>query len=226
MSRLLTWIPRQPRTIDLADCDLDAVGCFLEFLYTGEYFPRKVAGQRHLETDPSIPEVDENGDQLLKHARVYSLAERFQTPELKILSQSKIHCVNSTAKGELAYARYVYAHTSKEDTAVRDPVTHFWATRSHLLRSEAEDEFRTLCLEFPQFGYDVLSTWPLPYAAPPPPLALLTERSSCPGREAKARTKREDAPTYLQRSQATAPQPRRRLKCAGVSGPCVSRLMW
>jgi hypothetical protein len=31
------------------------------------------------------------------------------------------------------------------------------ATRSHTLRAEAEDEFKALCLEFPQFGYDVLS---------------------------------------------------------------------
>lgn len=65
--------------------------------------------------------------------------------------------MNSTAKGEIAYARYVYAHTHKDDAAIRAPVANFWATRSHTLRAEAEDEFRQLCLEFPQFGYDVLS---------------------------------------------------------------------
>lgn len=27
---------------------------------------------------------------------------------LKNLASSRIHCVNSTAKGEIAYARYVY----------------------------------------------------------------------------------------------------------------------
>jgi hypothetical protein len=101
--------------------------------------------------------VDESGDQLLKHARVYTLAENLQLPALKALASSKIHCVNSTAKGEIAYARYVYAHTQKDDTAIRAPVANFWATRSHTLRSEAEDEFRSMCLEFPQFGYDVLS---------------------------------------------------------------------
>lgn len=104
-----------------------------------------------------MPEVDETGDQLLKHARVYTLAETLGLPGLKSLASSKIHCVNSTAKGEIAYARYVYAHTSKDDTAIRAPVVNFWATRSHTLRSEAEDEFRQICLEFPQFGYDVLS---------------------------------------------------------------------
>lgn len=65
--------------------------------------------------------------------------------------------MNSTAKGEIAYARYVYAHTHKDDTTIRAPVANFWATRSHTLRAEAEDEFRSMCLEFPQFGYDVLS---------------------------------------------------------------------
>jgi hypothetical protein len=147
----------QERRIDLIDKDLDAVGCFLEFLYTGDYFPHKIPGTRDLERDAATPEVDETGDQLLKHARVYTLAETLGLPGLKSLASSKIHCVNSTAKGEIAYARYVYAHTQKEDTAIRAPVVNFWATRSHTLRAEAEDEFRQMCLEFPQFGYDVLS---------------------------------------------------------------------
>ena len=148
---------QKDRRIDLVDEDLDAVGCFLEFLYTGDYFPKKIPGGRGLERDPSLPEVDETGDQLLKHARVYTLAETLGLPTLKSLASSKIHSVNSTAKGELAYARYVYAHTHKNDTAIRAPVANFWATRSHTLRSEAEQEFRHMCLEFPQFGYDVLS---------------------------------------------------------------------
>ncbi|KUJ19125.1 uncharacterized protein LY89DRAFT_683060, partial [Mollisia scopiformis] len=145
------------RRIDLIDEDLDAVGCFLEFLYTGDYFPRKIAGTKDLERDPATPTVDETGDQLLKHARVYTLAETLTLPTLKNLASSKIHCVNSTAKGEIAYARYVYAHTHKDDTAIRAPVANFWATRSHTLRSEAEVEFRQMCLEFPQFAYDVLT---------------------------------------------------------------------
>lgn len=156
-------LPIQDRRIDLVDEDLDAVGCFLEFLYTGDYFPRKLPGSRDLERDAATPDVDESGDQLLKHARVYTLAETLGLPGLKSLASSKIHCVNSTAKGEIAYARYVYAHTHKEDKAIRGPVVNFWATRSHTLRAEAEEEFRQMCLEFPQFGYDVLSKFlPVP----------------------------------------------------------------
>ncbi|RAL59568.1 hypothetical protein DID88_006561 [Monilinia fructigena] len=136
------------RRIDLVDEDLDAVGCFLEYLYTNDYFPRKIPGSRDLEQDPTMPEVDETGDQLLKHARVYTLAEMLKLPSLKSLASSKIHCVNSTAKGEIAYARYVYAHTQKDDQTIRAPVANFWATRSHTLRSEAETEFRELCLEY------------------------------------------------------------------------------
>ena len=149
-----------PRQVELPGENMDAVGCFLEYLYTGDYFPKKVPGSRQLETDPSVPQVDETGDQLLKHARVYTLAEKFGVDKLKNLASSKIHCVNSTAKGEIAYARYVYAYTSTDDFTIRAPVTNFWATRSHTLRSEAEVEFRSLCLEFPQFGYDVLSEFP------------------------------------------------------------------
>ena len=55
----------------------------------------------------------------------------------------------------------MYAHTQKDDTAIRAPVANFWATRSHTLRAEAEDEFMQMCLEFPQFGYDVLSSYSL-----------------------------------------------------------------
>ncbi|KJZ76480.1 hypothetical protein HIM_04209 [Hirsutella minnesotensis 3608] len=146
-----------PRQIEMPDEDNDAVGGFLEYLYTGEYFPRKVPGQRTLESDPSLPAVDDSGEQLLKHARIYTLAEKLGVSALKSLASSKIHCVNSTAKGEITYARYVYAHTSTDDTTVRAPIASFWATRSHMLRSEAEDEFKSLCLEYPQFGYDVLT---------------------------------------------------------------------
>ncbi|KAK8113709.1 hypothetical protein PG999_005778 [Apiospora kogelbergensis] len=146
-----------PRQIELVGDETDSVGCFLEYLYTGDYFPRKLPGQRVLESDPALPSVDESGDQLLKHARVYTLAEKFGVEKLKSLATSKIHCVNSTAKGEIAYARYVYAYTSKDDASIRAPVANFWATRSHTLRAEAEEEFRSLCLEYPQFGYDVLT---------------------------------------------------------------------
>ncbi|KAI0480723.1 hypothetical protein GGR56DRAFT_627295 [Xylariaceae sp. FL0804] len=146
-----------PRQIELAGEELDAVGCFLEYLYTGDYFPKKLPGQRTLEQDPSVPAVDESGEQLLKHARVYTLAEKFAVEPLKTLASGKIHCVKSTAKGEITYARYIYQYTGADDATVRAPVASFWATRSHTLRAEAEAEFRSLCLEFPQFGYDVLT---------------------------------------------------------------------
>ncbi|CEI38531.1 hypothetical protein FVEN_g4904 [Fusarium venenatum] len=146
-----------PRQIELPEYDIDTVGSFLEYLYTGEYFPKKLPGQRVLESDSAIPAVDDSGDQLLKHARIYTLADKFGVDGLKTLSSSKIHCVNSTAKGEIAYARYVYSFTNNDDITIRAPVASFWATRSHTLRAEAEAEFKALCLEHPQFGYDVLT---------------------------------------------------------------------
>ena len=144
--------------LDLPKESLDAVGCFLQYQYTGEYFPRRIATNPDgLEADPSVPAVDDTGTQLLKHARVYTLAEKLGMPELKTLAHSKIHRINSTAVGEIAYARYVYGNTPSTDATIRKPVAAFWATRSHVLRHEAEEEFRQMCLEFPQFGFDVLS---------------------------------------------------------------------
>jgi hypothetical protein len=145
--------------IDIPDTDPSTTGSVLEYLYNGEYFPKRIGGSKDspLEEDPTVPLPDTQGLGLLKHARIYTLADRFQLPALKSLAHSKIHRTTATAKGEIAYARYVYKETSKEDTTIRKPVAAFWATRSHVLRHEAEEEFRAMCLEFPQFGFDVLS---------------------------------------------------------------------
>ncbi|MCJ1392648.1 hypothetical protein MMC18_005518 [Xylographa bjoerkii] len=143
------------RRIEFANEDLDAVGCFLQYLYTGEYFPKKIGDA--LESDPAQSEFGDDGEQLLKHAKVYTLAEKLGVMELKSLAHSKVHRVNSTARGELAYARFVYANTPRSDTTIRKPIASFWGQRSHVLRHEAEDDFRALCLEYPEFGFDVLS---------------------------------------------------------------------
>lgn len=171
-----------PLTVDgLIDESLDAVGCFLQYLYTNEYTPRLIpstlhAGEMVLDS-VSYDEIDEDGSHLLKHARVYTLAEKLGMEELKTLAHSKIHRINSTAKGELAYAKFVYANTSKDDKTIRSPIASFWAHRSkscsravaiwwvqglttckgHILRHEAESEFKGMILEFPQFAYDILS---------------------------------------------------------------------
>ncbi|KAI9719931.1 MAG: hypothetical protein M1828_005969 [Chrysothrix sp. TS-e1954] len=147
------------RVIDLTEEDVPAMGSVLEYLYNGECFPRRVGTGRDgtLEHDPTSPIPDNTGATLLKHARIYNLADKFFMPALKSLAHSKIHRTTSTARGEIAYARYVYQSTPKEDTTIRKPVAAFWATRSHVLRHEAEEEFRAMCLEFPQFGFDVLS---------------------------------------------------------------------
>ncbi|KAK7539478.1 uncharacterized protein J3D65DRAFT_281026 [Phyllosticta citribraziliensis] len=148
-----------PRRIDLPNEDLEATGSLLEFLYHGDYFPKRTSDSKDspLEDDPTVPEPDNEGVALLKHARVYALADRFGLPELKSLAHGKIHRTSSTAKGEIAYARFVYAETSPTDATIRKPVAAFWATRSHVLRHAAEAEFRAMCLEYPQFGFDVLS---------------------------------------------------------------------
>ena len=68
-----------PTRLELLDFDLDAVSCFLEYLYTGEYFPHKLPNST-LQSDPGTPKTDNSGAQLLKHARVYTLAETLGLP--------------------------------------------------------------------------------------------------------------------------------------------------
>lgn len=144
-----------PRRIDLTGDDLEATSSVLEYLYKSDYFPT-LNGQS-LEDDAAIPRPDDEGVGLLRHARVYTLAQRFGLPALAQLAHRKIHLTSSTAKGEIAYARFVYKETSPDDEAIRRPVASFWAQRSYVLRHEAEQEFKRMCLEFPQFGFDVLN---------------------------------------------------------------------
>lgn len=87
---------------------------------------------------------------------MHTLAGKLGIPELKTLSHSKIHSVRSTPRGELEYARYVYTHTTIEDAALRKPIASFWASKSQELRHGIEEEFRSLCLDAPEFSYDVL----------------------------------------------------------------------
>ncbi|KAL8635503.1 MAG: hypothetical protein Q9228_007011 [Teloschistes exilis] len=126
--------------VDLAEEDLDAISCFLEYLYTGEYFPHKLPSG-NLEPDPEAPKIDDSGAHFLKHAKIYTLAEKLGMPSLKPLSHSKIHLITSTAIAELAYARYVYSHTSANDLTIRKPVASFWGQRSHVLSARDGGQF-------------------------------------------------------------------------------------
>jgi hypothetical protein len=78
-------------------------------------------------------------------------------PALKSLAHKKIHSVNSTPSGELAYARYVYTNTSDHDTMIRKPIASYWAARSHTLRHGIEEEWKKICLDIPEFSFDVLT---------------------------------------------------------------------
>lgn len=129
---------------------MDAFGCFLQFQYTRDYTSKPTTGQ-----DAKVS--DGSGEQLLKHARVYTLAEKLRIPALKVLAHTKIHRVNSSPRGEIEYARYVYTHTSVDDVMLRKPIARFWATRSHVLRHGVEGEFKRLCLDVPDFSYEVLA---------------------------------------------------------------------
>ncbi|KAL4947675.1 hypothetical protein BDW69DRAFT_109031 [Aspergillus filifer] len=135
------------RCIELPDDDVEAFGYFLQYQYTRDYTTS---------SPESAAEADDNGEQLLKHARVYTLAGKLGIPALKALAHSKIHRINSSSRGELAYARYVYDNTALDDS-IRKPVSNYWGMRSHVLRHEAEDDFKQLCLDVPQFCFDVLS---------------------------------------------------------------------
>ncbi|OQE41882.1 hypothetical protein PENCOP_c004G06786 [Penicillium coprophilum] len=139
-----------PRRISLPEEDVDAFSCFLQFQYTRDY----TVGQMEIPTETA---EDKSGDELLRHARIYTLAEKLGLPTLQRIVHGKIHKVKSSPNAELSYARYVYTHTPTTDTTIRKPVATYWANQSHLLRQEVGDDFKKLCIEVPDFSFDVLT---------------------------------------------------------------------
>ncbi|KAF3392615.1 hypothetical protein F1880_008502 [Penicillium rolfsii] len=146
--------PSSERRIDLPDEDVEAFGCFLQFGYTRDYTISEPQSPAASEEPDGV--TDRSGEELLRHARIYTLAEKLGLPALKNLAHTKIHRVDSTPHGELSYARYVYTHTSRDDTMIRRPVASYWASKGHLIRHEVQEAWDSMCLEVPEFTTDVL----------------------------------------------------------------------
>lgn len=119
--------PQASRKIQLPHVDADAIGSVVEYLYTGEYFPKRTSSARDAppEKDPRLSATDDTGLGLLVHARMYTLANRLGLSELKSLAHSKIHRTASTAKGELAYARFVYKKSNPRTRRSGSQSRHF-----------------------------------------------------------------------------------------------------
>ncbi|KAJ5617483.1 hypothetical protein N7537_002597 [Penicillium hordei] len=139
-----------PRRINLPEENVDAFSCFLQFQYTRDYNVVQTG-------TPGETAEDKGGDELLHHARIYTLAEKLGLPTLQRIAHGKIHKVQSSPNAELSYARYVYTHTPTADTTIRKPVATYWANQSHVLRQRVGDDFKKLCIEVPEFSFDVLT---------------------------------------------------------------------
>ncbi|KAJ5638431.1 hypothetical protein N7528_000821 [Penicillium herquei] len=145
-----TFDDSSPRRIELPSEDVKTFSCFLEYQYTHNY-------SIQLKSNDSLDSTDESGKLLLYHAEVYTLAKKLGLTKLEILAHKKIHSLGSTPMGEVRYARYIYTHTNADDVAIRRPIASYWATQGHILRRDLEDELRLLCIEIPEFTYDVIS---------------------------------------------------------------------
>ncbi|KAI5298757.1 hypothetical protein KEM55_002980 [Ascosphaera atra] len=180
---------QQQHKVELPDESVEAVGCFLQYQYRGEYNASSSSGDdEDNEDDRSPPAPDDAGEQLLRHARVFFLASKFGHDELKRLARHKIHRIESTPRGEIAYARFIYANKSADAWELRRPAANFWAANDHL-RDEVREEFRATCLEFPEFSYDILSS---EKKRPAPPMGE-GERE---GRDRQSQAKRRRSRRY------------------------------
>ncbi|KAI5294943.1 hypothetical protein KEM52_002791 [Ascosphaera acerosa] len=134
----------------LPDESVEAVACYLQYQYRGEYVVQSATSSSSSDATPSP------GEDLLCHARVFFLASKLGHAELKRLARHKIHRVGSTPQGEIAYARYVYGSDSPDAADLRRPIANYWAN-DDAAREAVPDEFKAVCLEFPEFSYDILS---------------------------------------------------------------------
>ncbi|KAH9845553.1 hypothetical protein Tdes44962_MAKER06518 [Teratosphaeria destructans] len=57
----------------------------------------------------------------------------------------------STAKGEITFARSVCTETNPEVVSARKPVAQLWSTRSHAPRYKADFDCKSMRLEIPRF---------------------------------------------------------------------------
>ncbi|KAJ5547016.1 hypothetical protein N7494_004601 [Penicillium frequentans] len=94
-----------------------------------------------------------------QYTRDYTVTQSEEPPNETEDSGEQLlsHALNGTPGGELAYARYVYTHTQPDDTTIRRPVASYWASRGHILRHDLEGQFKKLCIEVPEFAFDVLT---------------------------------------------------------------------
>lgn len=126
------------------------MGFFLEYLYTGEYTPRKLPNANVLEGDTDL---DTDGEQLLRHARIYALSSQFGLPYLTRLARYKIGCVEASSFAEIMFARFVYAAGCED---LKESIVRHWASVDFSEIHAVEAEFKALGTEFPGFLWDVL----------------------------------------------------------------------
>ena len=95
----------QTRTISMLDDDPEALHCLLEFLYTGRY-----AYNAHNDDGPLQTDLETDAEWIelvLRHAEVFSLADKYDIKGLKRLARGRL-CVASVASVRcLAVGEYV-----------------------------------------------------------------------------------------------------------------------
>ncbi|KAI9931666.1 hypothetical protein MW887_010243 [Aspergillus wentii] len=123
----------RPKPINMPDEQPEIFSCVLEYLYTGDYYPRLVHDKSHenlwLEDSSMSKDVQSNEATIyhqgaeaiiLKDTAVYCAAEKYGIENLKRLSLRKqgLHC-GIQCSTILTSARYAYANTPDTESKLR-----------------------------------------------------------------------------------------------------------
>ncbi|KAK5999008.1 hypothetical protein PT974_01394 [Cladobotryum mycophilum] len=144
----------EPQILDMQEDDPIAVRMMVNFLYSLDY---TVPPEQHQTQEESVSEnaskkKREKHPNLLQHARVYALAEKYDVRSLKFLAARKFRreCVQWFNHPQCAVAaREVYSTTPDHDRGLRDTVTVIiWCNRKLLNRKDIQTVMKESLLAF------------------------------------------------------------------------------
>lgn len=162
-------LPQEAREgkISLSDDDAQAVDLMIYYLYHLDYNPSYPPGQsenyhdREKETDQyfsldDLQQFCQPRPELITHAKVYALAEKYRIDDLKAVALRKFNeeTVKHWARRDLLEAtQVVYQSTVETDRGMRDAAVSTFFKHPELLdKQEVQDMFRTL----PLLAYDLM----------------------------------------------------------------------
>ncbi|TVY27059.1 hypothetical protein LHYA1_G004766, partial [Lachnellula hyalina] len=163
------------KTIDLKDDDPRTVDLFIKFLYTADYDVLQAPETSH---DPTVVHTTEP-DELLVHAKVYILAEKYDVSALKFIASKKFQLslkLCGISDSFVTSLELMFTQTPENDRLLKDLALGFVGKNYWKLADRGD--FMALCRHNGEVASEVIKA----IASIPPPKPL---RKDCSSRECR-----------------------------------------